>query len=90
MSRVVPVLIVFGKLHFLLISESEFFHEIKCNRITSLHRIHDHCIIVSFIVCHRLYEIILRLMYDRLQAVTYIYLRLAVAKLQGATYIGFQ
>ena len=28
-------LIIFGKMHFLLISENEFFHEIKCNRMTS-------------------------------------------------------
>ena len=27
--------IIFGKMHFLLISEIEFFHEIKCNGITS-------------------------------------------------------
>ena len=25
----------------LMISENEFFHEIKCDRITSLHGIHD-------------------------------------------------
>ena len=27
--------IIFGKMHFLLISQNEFFHEIKCNGITS-------------------------------------------------------
>ena len=27
--------IIFGKMHFLLISENEFFHEIKCNGITN-------------------------------------------------------
>ena len=29
-------LIIFGKMHFLLISEYYFFHQIKCNRMTSL------------------------------------------------------
>ena len=28
--------IIFGKKHFLLISEIEFFHKIKCNVLTSL------------------------------------------------------
>ena len=28
-------LIIFGKMHFLLIPENEYFHEIKCSRITS-------------------------------------------------------
>ena len=27
--------IIFGKMHFLLISENEFFHEIKCKRMTA-------------------------------------------------------
>ena len=27
--------IIFGQMHFLLISENEFFHEIKCNGMTS-------------------------------------------------------
>ena len=27
--------IIFDKIHFLLISENEFFHEIKCNGMTS-------------------------------------------------------
>ena len=31
----VPILIIFGEMHFLLISENEFTHEMKCNRITS-------------------------------------------------------
>ena len=35
MIRAVPVLIIFGKPHFLLISENEFNHEIKCDGITS-------------------------------------------------------
>ena len=33
--RAVPVLIIFGKMPFLLISEDEFIHEIKCNRMKS-------------------------------------------------------
>ena len=33
-------LLFFGKIQFLLISENEFFHEIKCDGITSLHGIH--------------------------------------------------
>ena len=32
--------IIFGKMHFLLILENEFFHEIKSDGITSLHGIH--------------------------------------------------
>ena len=35
MIRVVPALIIFGKMHFLVI------HEIKRDGITSLHEIHD-------------------------------------------------
>ena len=31
----VPALIIFGKMHFLLISENEFFHEIKYCGMTS-------------------------------------------------------
>ena len=34
--------IIFGRMHLLLISENYFFHEIKCDRITSLHGIHNH------------------------------------------------
>ena len=34
-------LIIFGKMYFLLISENEFFHEVKRDGITSLHGIHD-------------------------------------------------
>ena len=30
-----PTLIIFRNIHFQLISENEFFHEIKCDRITS-------------------------------------------------------
>ena len=33
-------LIIFGKMHFLLISENNFFHEIKRDGITSMHGIH--------------------------------------------------
>ena len=33
--QAVTATIVFGKIHFLLISEKEFFHEIKCNGMTS-------------------------------------------------------
>ena len=33
--------IIFGKMHFLLISEHWFFHEIKRDGMTSLHGIHD-------------------------------------------------
>ena len=33
-------LIIFGKIHFLLILENSFFCKIKCDRITSLHGIH--------------------------------------------------
>ena len=33
-ARLTP-LILFGKMHFLLILENEFIHEIKCDRITS-------------------------------------------------------
>ena len=32
-------LIIFGKIHFLLTLEKEFFHEVKCDEITSLHGI---------------------------------------------------
>ena len=35
MIRAGTALIMFGKMHFLLISENEFFHEIKCERFTS-------------------------------------------------------
>ena len=38
---VVPVLIISGKMHFLLISENNFFHEMKCDGRTSFHGIHD-------------------------------------------------
>ena len=31
----VPALIIIGEMHFLLISEKEFFHEIKCNGLAS-------------------------------------------------------
>ena len=31
----VPALIIFGKILFPLISENEFFHEIKCDGMTS-------------------------------------------------------
>ena len=37
--------IIFGQMHFLLISENEIFHEIKRDGITSLHGIH---VIISF------------------------------------------
>ena len=30
-----PAPIIFGKMHFLLIPENEFFHAIKCNGVTS-------------------------------------------------------
>ena len=33
--------IIFGKVHFLLISANEFFHEIKRDGITTLHGIHE-------------------------------------------------
>ena len=39
-NRTVPALIILGKMHILLISEKEFFHEIKRDGITSLHGIH--------------------------------------------------
>ena len=29
------ILIIFGKMHFLVIPENEFFHEIMCNGMTS-------------------------------------------------------
>ena len=35
MIGAVTALIIFGKMHFLLISENEFTHEIKCNGMTS-------------------------------------------------------
>merc|ERR1719498_870629 len=38
----IPALIIFCKIHFLLISENEFFHEMKCDGITSFHGIHAH------------------------------------------------
>ena len=41
MIRAGTALIIFGKIHFLLISENEFFHEIKRDGITSFHGIHD-------------------------------------------------
>ena len=39
--RAVPALIIFGKIHLLLTSENDFFHEIKRDGITSLHGIHE-------------------------------------------------
>ena len=36
MIRAGTALIIFGKIHFLLISENEFFYEIKRDGITSL------------------------------------------------------
>ena len=33
--KLVTAPIIFGKMHFLLISENEFFHQIKCNRMTN-------------------------------------------------------
>ena len=33
MKKTAPI--IFGKMHFLLISENEFFHLIKCNGMTS-------------------------------------------------------
>ena len=40
---ILPIMIrvVFGKMHFLLISQKDFSHEIKCDGITSFHGIHD-------------------------------------------------
>ena len=35
MIRAVPILIIFGKINFLLKSQNEFTHEIKCNGMTS-------------------------------------------------------
>ena len=35
MIGAVTVPIIFGKTYFLLISENEFFHEMKCNGMTS-------------------------------------------------------
>ena len=39
MIRTVPALIIFGKIHFLLTSENEFFHAIKRDGITRFHGI---------------------------------------------------
>ena len=39
--RMVPVLIIFVKVHFLLVSEGDFFHEIKRDGTTSFQGIHD-------------------------------------------------
>ena len=39
-SLAVPALIIFGKKHFLLISENEICHEIKHDGITSFHGLH--------------------------------------------------
>ena len=36
----VPTLILYGKMHFLPMSENGFFHETKCDGITSLREIH--------------------------------------------------
>ena len=52
------MLIIFGKIHFLLISENEFFHEINVTElrdgITSLHGIHvkhpKRCLEVFFVL----------------------------------------
>ena len=41
--------VIFGKMHFLLISENEFFHEINCNRISSL---------MEFMTSARLYSVL--------------------------------
>ena len=41
MITVESALVIFGKMHFLAISENEFFHEIKRDGITSLHGIHE-------------------------------------------------
>ena len=40
----VSTLIIFGKMHFLLMSENEFFHQIKCDEITSFCGIRECCI----------------------------------------------
>ena len=34
-------LVIFGKIHFLLISEKDFFHETKRDGVTSFHGIPD-------------------------------------------------
>ena len=36
MIRMGTALIIFGEMHFLLIPQNEFSHEIKCNRMTSI------------------------------------------------------
>ena len=43
-------LTIFGKMHFLLISENELFHEIKRDGITSLHGIHAKAICGRLVV----------------------------------------
>ena len=47
MINAVTVPIIFGKTHFLLISENEFYHEIKCNGITSFMEF----MIEAFLIC---------------------------------------
>ena len=41
MIRVVPASTIFSKMQFMVISENEFFHEIKRDGITSLQGIHE-------------------------------------------------
>ena len=60
MIMVVPALIIFGKIHFLLTSENEFFHEVNVTElrdgITSLHGIHELIIFWNFAVkCEKLF-----------------------------------
>ena len=46
--------VIFGKMYFLLISQSELFREIKRDEITSLHGIHNvYHYIINF-QCHNL------------------------------------
>ena len=41
LPNMIGAVIIFSKMHFLLISANEFFPEIKRDGITSLHGIHD-------------------------------------------------
>ena len=40
-----------GEMHFLLISENEFFYEIKCDGITRLHGIRDKDLVELVLFC---------------------------------------
>ena len=49
-SMAVTVPFIFGKMHFLLISENEFFSSKKCNRIKNSMEFMQCCSVLNFLV----------------------------------------